>query len=319
MAKRGQEGLASSLGLAAGVPAAPTSPPETANIVIEGQLDQKICALEDELDADVLAFTAPILPPLDVDIRDAIEWRVQQSRKRRRLGVLIDTMGGYIEVAQRIVDTLRKHYQVVDFVVPDSALSAGTVLVMSGDAIHMDYFSILGPIDPQVQKGGRLVPALGYLAWYERLVEKSRNGDITTAELHFLVENFDAAELYSYEHARELSITLLEEWLAKYKFKNWKVTERQGTKVTPTMKKQRAREIAEQLNDTEMWHSHSRGISMEVLRKKLRLRIEDFGENEQLSDIIRTYWKLLTDYQTKRGHHYPGVIHVKGKYTYLLG
>ena len=34
---------------------------------------------------------------------------------------------------------------------------------MSGDAIFMDYFSVLGPIDPQLPKGDTMVPALGYL------------------------------------------------------------------------------------------------------------------------------------------------------------
>src|SRR5579863_7668178 len=102
-------------------------------------------------------------------------------------------------------------------------MSAGTVLVMSGDAIHMDYYSLLGPIDPQLERAGSadLVPALGYLVQFERLIEKSRKGKLTTAELTFLVEKFDPAELYSYEQARELSIALLKEWLVRYKFKNW--------------------------------------------------------------------------------------------------
>jgi hypothetical protein len=98
-------------------------------------------------------------------------------------------------------------------------MSAGTVLVMSGDAIHMDYASVLGPIDPQVQRGDQLVPALGHLEQYQRLIDKSGAGTLTTAELVYLVQNFDAAELYRYEQERELSIALLEEWLVNFKFK----------------------------------------------------------------------------------------------------
>src|SRR4029078_10078292 len=122
---------------------------------------------------------------------------------------------------QRIVDTLRHHYSIVDFVIPNYAMSAGTVLALSGDAIHMDYYSILGPIDPQLRRSGsqRMVPALGYLVQYERLIAKSRKGELSTAELAFLLQKFDLAELYEYEQARNLSITLLREWLAKYKFK----------------------------------------------------------------------------------------------------
>jgi ClpP class serine protease len=95
-------------------------------------------------------------------------------------------------------------------------MSAGTVLVMSGDTIHMDYASTLGPIDPQVRnRAEQWVPALGYLEQYDRLVEKSKAGTLTTAELTYLLQNFDPAELYQYEQERELSIALLEEWLVR--------------------------------------------------------------------------------------------------------
>lgn len=120
--------------------------------------------------------------------------------------VILETEGGYIEVAQRIAETLRHHYKRVEFVVPNFAMSAGTVLVMSGDAIHMDYFSILGPIDPQVDNvNGQQVPALGYLVQYDRLLKKAQQGTLNTAEITFLIEKFDPAELYRYEQARELS------------------------------------------------------------------------------------------------------------------
>ncbi len=119
-------------------------------------------------------------------------------------------------------------------------MSAGTVLVMSGDSIYMDYSSALGPIDPQIQRAGgnALVPALGYLEQYDRLIKKSANGTLTSAELAYLIDKFDPAELYYYEQARELSIALLKEWLVKYKFKNW----------TTTQTKEKARNPAHEAN-----------------------------------------------------------------------
>jgi ClpP class serine protease len=62
----------------------------------------------------------------------------------------------------------------VVFLVPDVALSAGTILAMSGDAIMMDYFACLGPIDPQVEREGKLVPVLSCLEPYDRWVVKSQ-------------------------------------------------------------------------------------------------------------------------------------------------
>ena len=251
----------------------------------------------------------------DDAIRDAIEERIP---KRKKLGVILETTGGYIEVVKRIVETFRKHYEHVEFFVPNYAMSAGTVLVMSGDAIHMDYYSVLGPIDPQVERPGSdglLLPALGYLVQYERLIKKSQQGKLTTAEMAFLIEKFDPAELYKYEQSRELSITLLKQWLVKYKFKNWEKTEARGIKVTNTMRTRRAGEVAKILNRTEHWHSHGHGISIEVLRRDLKLQIEDFGSKPTLNQKVRNYHRLLVDYRMRRGHR--GVLHWLKNYTPL--
>ena len=257
--------------------------PMTANEFIERQLDERVKGLEKYLNSEVLAIYGDLLGGVDEIIRDIIEERRQNCDDCSNLTVILTTLGGYIEVVNRIVDTFRYHYKTVDFLVPNYAYSAGTVLVMSGDAIKMDYFSRLGPIDPQVQnESGHSVPALGYLIQWERLLEKAQKGEITIPEVQLMIQRFDQAELYQYEQARELSISLLEEWLAKYKFKNWKKTQTSGKKVTSKMKKDRAKEIAEGLNDTKKWHTHGYGISMEVLIKDLRLIIDDFAKDSGL-------------------------------------
>ncbi len=286
----------------------------TANTIIEEQLDRHLEELEKAINGDVVAFLGPIEFGVDSLIRDAVEYRKNLPQARKKLIVILETPGGFIEVAQRIADTLRRHYSQAEFVIPNYAMSAGTVLVMCGDAIHMDYFSILGPIDPQVRRlaDGPMMPALGYLIQYERLIAKSKAGKLTTAELTFLVQKFDPAELYRYEQARELSISLLKEWLVKYKFRNWKHTETRKLAVTATMRTQRAASIAKKLNDTALWHSHGRGISMEVLTRDLNLKIDDFGAHPPLNDKIRVYYKLLLDYMMRRSH--PGVIHTIGHY-----
>lgn len=183
-------------------------------------------------------------------------------------------------------------------------MSAGTVLAMSGDEIWMNYFSTLGPIDPQVERAdGKkgLVPALGYLAKYEELIAKSQAGTLTSAEAAFFVQNFDAAELYSYEQAKKLSIKLLKEWLVKYKFKNWKTTKTRKIPVTPAMRKKRAEEVGMKLSDTERWCSHSRGISMQVLRRDLKLEIVDIDERQDVRQALTDYYELLQNYLSTIG------------------
>jgi hypothetical protein len=248
--------------------------------IVEGQLDDHLGTVQKQFSSDALAFVGPLFGGADESFREAVEFIHAQGKPhkkkpapiktRPKLTVILDTPGGYIEIAERIADLLHKHFDLVEFIVPNRAMSAGTILVMSGNDIWMDYYSLLGPIDPQVQgpKGG-FIPANGYLVKYKELVERSRLGRITTAELQFLVSSFDPAELYRYEQEMNLSVTLLKEWLVKYKFANWNQTDTKKRTVTKKMKLRRATAIANDLNDTDKWHSHGRGISMEILRRDI--------------------------------------------------
>lgn len=301
--------------------APPTPPtniptPATANEYIEQELDARLTAIEkvDAIKGHAISMSGPLIFGVDDILRSAVErrWKKEQAE---RLVILLTTPGGYAETVQRMVETVRHHYQLVDFVVPNYAYSAGTVFVMSGDAIYMDYYSRLGPIDPQVDSAkGRQVSALGTLEKYNALIEKAQNGTITTAEVQLLIDGFDQGELYHYEQAKDLSIALLEDWLVKYKFKNWKETQTRKLPVTDQMKKDTASRIGAVLNNTAKWHSHGYGISMDVLQRdpEIKLLIDDYGKNPILAEKIRCYHELLSDYMTKRA--VEGVIHSPGDY-----
>ncbi|MGA2065076.1 MAG: hypothetical protein ABSG86_08910 [Thermoguttaceae bacterium] len=291
---------------------------EAANTAVEDLLNERIRLLELRLKAEVLCFVGAIITGIDGMIRDAVEHRVGSRRKRGpRLAVILETGGGYLEVTQRIVETLRKHYRQVEFIVPNYAMSAGTVLVLSGDAIWMDYYSVLGPIDPQIERGnGQMLPALGYLEQFRRLVEKSQKGNLTSIEAAYLIQRFDPAEMYKFEQARAHSVTLIKQWLVRYKFKDWKRTRTRKRHVTIKMKRDRAEEIASLLNETQTWHSHGHGISLAVLRRKVKLEIKDFGSIRALNTCVQSYYRLLSDYMMRRGQ--DGVIHVHNRYIPLF-
>lgn len=285
--------------------------------LVESQLNDLIKDIEHITSGDCLSYFGPITYGVDDAIRDAVETiRNRRKRRSKKLVIILETEGGYAEVARRISDTIRSHYVVVDFLIPSYAMSAGTILAMSGDAIYMDYYSVLGPVDPQLESrdGNKRIPAMGYLIKYEELLEKANTGIAGAAELEILL-NFDQGELYSYEQAREFSVSLLEEWLVKYKFKNWRKTDKRGIKVTPSMKKERAREIATKLNDARRWNSHGIGINMERLRRDLNLKIDDFGKIDALNDSIRSYHKLLDDYMQNNSE--TAVVHTRMTYQSL--
>jgi hypothetical protein len=276
------------------------------NTYIEAELAGRLKRLEECFHADVVVCIHPIQPPFDDQIRDQVE---DIKDKKKSLLVVLETNGGSIETTERIADVFRHHYKdgEVSFLVPNFAMSAGTILVMSGDRIMMDYYSVLGPIDPQIMnEKNKLVPALGYLEKFQELVAKSGKGGLTQAELAFLIEKFDPAELHRFEQAREHSVDLLERWLAQYKFKNWTITETRRRPVTARMRAARAKEIAKKLNDTKKWRSHGRGLSIAVIKKELNLLVEDFGEPalKELNKRVRAYYRLLQDYMQRRGQDF---------------
>lgn len=261
--------------------------------VVKQRLDADIKAIETKLERDVLTIVGPIVYGLDESVREAVE---AFSERKAKIAVVLDTPGGIVEVVERMVETIRHFYEDVMFIVPDRAMSAGTIFVMSGDSIMMDYFSRLGPIDPQVEKDGKLVPALSYLVQYKRLLAKDRKGELTSAE-YVLLEKFDLAELHQYEQARTLSIRLLRQWLAKYKFKNWTQTETARQEVTSALREQRAEQIAKALSDNELWNSHGRGISRATLESdEIKLKIDDLNADEELHNLVRAYYTCLRDF-----------------------
>ncbi len=175
---------------------------------------------------------------------------------------------------------------------------------MSGDSIHMDYFSVLGPIDPQIQnREGKLVAALGYLDKINELLTKAQKNTLTQAEF-IILKDFDLAELRGYEQAKDLTIALLEKWLVKYKFKNWSTHRTNpdllNTEVTEDQKIARAKEIAGHLSDNNKWKSHGRPIDIHAL-KELRLEIDDYSNNPERRTLIRDYYELVADYVQSKG------------------
>ncbi len=263
---------------------------------IRDQLTQGLVSIGGKLDTDVITIIGPIIPGLEHRLRQAIEALLE---RKKIVSIILDTPGGVVEVVERMVNVLRSVYDEVIVIVPDRAMSAGTILALSADRIMMDHLSCLGPIDPQIEREGKLVPALSYLNQFERLNAKAQNGKLSTAE-YALLNKMDLGELYQFEQARELSIDLLIKWLTQYKFKNWIQTEIRGEKVTEEMKAERAGAIAALLNDPEKWRSHGRAIDARTLREEVNLKIDSFEEDVDLYKAIRDYFELLSDYMHRR-------------------
>lgn len=269
--------------------ATPPTTTDSARVWANFQLNQ----IEQALDADGLALVSPVMFGVEHRVKIAVEAR---ANRRDTLAVILDTSGGTVNTVERIVRVFRHHYDTVKFIIPNQAMSAGTLLVMSGDDIMMDYHSCLGPIDLQVEReDGSPVPALSYLSQYTELSEKA---ELSAAD-YVLVDKLDLAFLERIRLASRLSKRLLKRWLIEYKFRNWKKTETKGDVVTKEKKEELADFIADRLSDHKHWMTHERGIDIRILQDELKLRITNLEEHPELRRMVWDYFWFLVDYMSK--------------------
>ncbi len=264
------------------------------DLSILGLINDSARDLEARLQADVIFYSGAIHPAFFRAFRNFVEMVEDASeRQDSAVAIVLRTGGGSAETVERMVDVLRHHYASVYFVVPDMAMSAGTILCMAGDKIFMDYASALGPIDPQIMSpdGSAYLPAMGYLDKVEELTAKPmlHPGDVV------LLNGIDLGKLALFEQARNLSVDLLQRWLVSFKFKDWNEhrTTEPGTAVTAEQKAQRAEEVARQLSDHKLWRSHGRALNIARLQE-IRLEIDDYSADFDLRSSIRRYNDLLT-------------------------
>lgn len=230
---------------------------------------------------------------ISISYEDLLPFSDQLSNLRGdAVDVIIETPGGFAEIAEDLVRLLRDKYRDVAFIIPGTAKSAGTIMVMSGDEILMEPGSSLGPIDAQLQWQGKVFSAEAFLKGLERIKEEvDKAGSLNRAYIPIL-QNISPGEIQHAENALSFAKQLVTRWLADYKFKNWHQRETRGTPVTAADREARAREIAEELCNHSRWLSHGRSIKITDLLA-MQLRITDYSTNPALFDPIRRYHTLL--------------------------
>lgn len=262
---------------------------------------ERLKAIEGCLKTDAIFFFGLIEPAIKNPFWDMIEKLKSNpvEENRKTISVILQTPGSSAEIVEKLVEILRHHYDSVNFVIPDYAISAGTLFALSGDKLYMDYSSSIGPIDPQVYNG-TWVSALGYLGQVGKMIRKSAEGKLPEVDV-LMIKGQDLALLNKYEQARDLTKTLLNEWLTQYKFRDWTKHRsnpgKKGQPVKDAEKKERSEEIAEILSNNKIWHSYERQISPKTLQTMLRLDIEDLAQRD-LQAKVRRYTEFVTPYLT---------------------
>lgn len=211
------------------------------------------------------------------------------------LDIVLITPGGSGQQVAKFVDKLRPRFENVSFILPAAAMSAGTMLVTSGDEIIMTANSYIGPTDPQVlsKDGRKYLPIQAIITLIQRIQNEGQRlleqgQQPAWADLRIL-DQIDPNEIGFALTSSEYSVNMVKQFLHQYKFKTWTHRASTGEPVTNEMKLTRADEIARTLCDHNKWLSHSMGISRELAWDRVQLKIT---HSEQIAGLDRAIRRL---------------------------
>lgn len=167
---------------------------------------------------NVIAYYSGFLTPkggngLDINDRDMNGFMnaVRGMDCKKGLDLILHTPGGDPTAAEAIVSYLKEKFDKdIRIIVPQIAMSAGTMIACSGKEIIMGRQSSLGPIDPQFSG----IAAHNIRAEFEEAKEDLRDNPEHAQYWAIKLQQYPAAFMKTAIDAIELSEELVKTWLS---------------------------------------------------------------------------------------------------------
>ncbi len=87
---------------------------------------------------------------ITIEDTEHVLMEIHQTPKKAPIDMIIHTPGGVQLAAEMIGSAIKQHPAKVTAIVPFYAMSGGTLIALAADEILMENFSVLGPLDPQI-------------------------------------------------------------------------------------------------------------------------------------------------------------------------
>jgi len=230
------------------------------------------------INPDVISIT-------EEDIQGFME--VIHGLRNTDLDLIIHSPGGSPVATEAIVKYLRKKFSNIRVLVPQGAMSAGTMLACAGNRIVMGKHSFLGPIDPQFilptplsPNAARMVPAQAILDQFEMAKKECKDSQNLGPWLPILSQ-YGPALIIECTNAIALSKKLVQDWLAKYMF--------HGTQHAS----RKAGLVARRLAAHKDHKTHARHLDREDC-KRIGLTVDDLEKDETLQDLVLSVFHAST-------------------------
>lgn len=192
--------------------------------------------------------------------------------RSKGLDLLLHTPGGDMTATESIIDYLHTMFNGdVVAIVPQIAMSAGTMIACACKEIIMGKQSNLGPIDPQLSG----IPAHGVIQEFADAIESVRNDPHSLPVWQTIIGKYHPSFLGECRRAIELANEIVRTRLVSVMF------------AGDIEAESKADSIVEALNDHEKTKVHSRHINIDSA-DKLGLKIFRLEQDNDLQDAVLT-------------------------------
>ena len=188
------------------------------------------------------------------------------------LDLILHTPGGEVAATESLVDYLRSTFgNDIRAVIPQLAMSAGTMIACASREIVMGKQSSLGPIDPQLEG----IPAHGVVEEFETARSEIIENPNSVPVWQPIIARYPPAFIGECRKAIDWANEIAREWLASGMF-----GDEPRSEADP-----KVASIVEALGDHARTKSHSRHLSATTC-KKLGLNVVDLEDDQRFQDAV---------------------------------
>ena len=228
---------------------------------------------------NIIAYYSGFLskpPILGLEVSDedknAFMMAIHNMDRTKGLDLFLHTPGGSIAAAESLVDYLHRMFgNDVRAIVPQIAMSAGTMIACSCKSIVMGTHSNLGPIDPQISG----VPAQGVLDEIERAYKEITSDPARMHIWQFVLGKYTPAYIGQCQQAVDWSKDFVRSELKK------------NMLSSDSDRDAKADAIVSALSNYSHNKAHNRHLHVDAC-KAIGLVVEDLESDKDLQDLVLT-------------------------------
>lgn len=196
---------------------------------------------------------------------------IHQLERDKGLDLILHTPGGDVAATESLVDYLRSMFDDIRAIIPQIAMSAGTMIALSCKEIVMGKHSSLGPIDPQF--GG--MPAHGIIEEFQQAKKEIAANPATVAVWQPIIAKYPPAFVGECAKAIQWANQIVQDWLTT------------GMFAGESDADAKARVVLDELASHALTLSHNRHISM-AKAQALGIKVVELENDQDLQDKVLT-------------------------------